>query len=256
VASRPSQHGGPRTIAYGPHNAQVADLWLPPGAGGALPVVALVHGGFWRAVFRRGLMTPLARAVTAAGFAAWNIEYRRVGFLGGGGGWPATPDDVDTALRHLATLPEVDPARVALCGHSAGGQLAFAALGSRLDELEVRGAVSLASVLDLDAGARLGLGGMAVQAFLGGEPDAVSERYERCSPARLLPLGVRQLVVHGDDDAVVPPSMSAGYVDRARRAGDDVTYLQLPATGHREVISPHGPAWEGIASFLGEVLAK
>lgn len=35
--------------AYGPHERHVGDWWLPD-AGGRLPTVVLVHGGFWRAV--------------------------------------------------------------------------------------------------------------------------------------------------------------------------------------------------------------
>jgi acetyl esterase/lipase len=76
---------GRTTIHYGAHHSQVGDLWLPADAAGDLPVVVLIHGGFWRAQFTKALMGRLARAVTARGWAAWNIEYRRVGVFGGGG---------------------------------------------------------------------------------------------------------------------------------------------------------------------------
>jgi acetyl esterase/lipase len=88
-------------------------------------VVVLIHGGFWRAEFSKALMSRLARAVTTRGWAAWNIEYRRVGLLGGGGGWPETLVDVGAAIDHVQQLPQLDPSRLVTCGHSAGGQLAL-----------------------------------------------------------------------------------------------------------------------------------
>src|SRR5262245_61264123 len=98
---------------------------MPDGATEPLPVVVLLHGGFWRGRYGKVLMRPLARAVVANGWAAWNVEYRRVGRLGGGGGWPDTLTDVAAAVDALAAQPGVDLDRVASCGHSAGGHLAL-----------------------------------------------------------------------------------------------------------------------------------
>ncbi len=109
-------------MRYGDAPSQVADLHLPAGAG-PHPVVVLVHGGFWRSSYDRTLMAPLAAELASNGYAAWNIEYRRVGE--DGGGWPGLFTDVAAAVDALATVPEVDPARVVSCGHSAGGHLAL-----------------------------------------------------------------------------------------------------------------------------------
>src|SRR3712207_9181422 len=88
---------------YGEHPEQVADLYFPDVADDALvPVVVLIHGGFWRERYRRDLMEPLARDLCRRGVAAWNIEYRR---LDCGGGWPETCDDVGAAIDALADLP-------------------------------------------------------------------------------------------------------------------------------------------------------
>ncbi|HYN92901.1 MAG TPA: alpha/beta hydrolase, partial [Pilimelia sp.] len=72
--------------AYGAHPDQFVELTLPPGAG-PVPVVVVLHGGFWRAAHGVELARPLAADLAAAGFAAVADEYRPDG---AGGGWPAT----------------------------------------------------------------------------------------------------------------------------------------------------------------------
>src|SRR6185503_6890806 len=87
--------------------------------------------------------------------------------------------------------------------------------------LRPSGAVAQAGVSNLVAGALAGLGGGACQALLGGEADAVPERYAIASPAALLPLGVPQLLVHGTRDDIVPAGQSRDYAAAARAAGDE-----------------------------------
>jgi acetyl esterase/lipase len=220
-----------------------------------IPVVVLIHGGFWRAVYTKVLMNGLARAVKAEGWAAWNIEYRRVGVLGGGGGWPRTAEDVAAAVDHLEGIAGVDLDRVVACGHSAGGQLAFWAAGGREHaKVSLSAVVSLAGVLDLESADRLGLGGDAVSRFLGGHWEDRPTTYQQASPASLLPLGIPQLLVHGTADEVIPPSMSDEYEVRARENGDPVTQLRLDGVDHRELIDSSGPALaatlEAIRKFL------
>ncbi len=47
-------------------------------------------------------MRPVAAALTEAGIATWNVEYRRLG--NAGGGWPGTFQDVAHAADFLRTL--------------------------------------------------------------------------------------------------------------------------------------------------------
>lgn len=226
-------------VAYGEHPDQVANLHLPAGDGGLWPAVVLVHGGFWRRRWDRTTTTPLARDLAARGYAAWNLEYRR-------DGWATTLDDVAAGVDALAGVDSVDAERIVLVGHSAGGQLALwaAARGG------VRAAVSLAGVLDLVAAAEVRLGDGACQAFLGGEPEDVPERYAAASPAARLPIGVPQLLVHGSADDVVPPNQSRDYARAARRAGDEAELVEIPGAGHFDVIEPRHAAWLGVAARL------
>ena len=88
----------PKTLVYGDHPSQFIDVYRPEGAG-PHPVVVLIHGGFWRLPWGRDLMRALAADLVARGFAAVNVEYRRLGEAGGG--WPGTCEDVASALRAL-----------------------------------------------------------------------------------------------------------------------------------------------------------
>ncbi len=89
-----------RTYRYGPDPSQVADLHTPE-AGSGWPVAVVIHGGFWRARYDRTLMEPLCADLAGRGWAAWNLEYRRIG-PGGSGGWPMTFADVGAGIDQLA----------------------------------------------------------------------------------------------------------------------------------------------------------
>ena len=96
----------PVRLSYGPQPAQFGELHLPERpAGRRIGVAVVLHGGFWRQAYGLELGRPLAADLAAAGVAAWNVEYRRVG---GGGGWPATFADV--AAAWTARRPDRAPA--------------------------------------------------------------------------------------------------------------------------------------------------
>jgi acetyl esterase/lipase len=230
------------------------DLTRPAGSGPA-PVAVLLHGGYWRAQYTKRLMAPMAAGLAARGWAAANVEYRRVGLGGGGGGWPATFEDVAAAVDHLADVDGLDLDRVVTVGHSAGGHLALWAAGRhRLPPgtpgagpvVAIQRAVSLAGVVDLVEADRLGLGAGAVPALLGGRAATVPGRYAVASPAALLPLGVAQVLVHGDADGVVPLGLSERYVSAAVAAGDDVRLVTLRGVDHMAVIQPRGAPWDAL----------
>jgi acetyl esterase/lipase len=245
------------SLRYGPHHAQVAEVWRPEGSRRDLPVLALLHGGFWRQIYTKRLLHRLAARVVAEGWLVYNIEYRRVGQFGRGG-WPETFTDVSDALNALATVDGIDQRRVVTCGHSAGGHLALWAGSARRTDLAQHGvppiracaAVSLAGVVDLVAAAHLGLGRGAVQDLMGGSPEEVPERYALGSPASLLPLGIPQVLIHGLGDATVPATLSADYVASARSRGDDAEYVPMAGAGHMEMIDPDGAAVGALLSRL------
>ena len=222
----------PEPHAYGPDASQFCELFRPAGEPAGVAIV--LHGGFWRARYDRTLMHPLCADLAARGWAAWNVEYRR---LGAGGGVPATLDDVVAAA---AALPLATQRRVAI-GHSAGGHLAvYLASRVRLD-----GVVSQAGVLDLALGAQLGLSNGVVDEFLGGAALADA------SPIERLPLRARTLLTHGGRDDIVPPVISERYAEAARAAGDDVALVLEPDEDHYGHLDPANPLWGAVTAWLG-----
>ncbi|NHZ78701.1 alpha/beta fold hydrolase [Massilia sp. CCM 8695] len=252
-----------RTFRYGTSESQVGDLYLP--ALDMRAVVCLLHGGFWRMPYGREEMAAIAADLASRGFAVWNIEYRRVGSPGGG--WPATLEDIAAAIDHLAALAAgaagLDLRRVAVVGHSAGGHLALCAAAPRA-QADARFAprkvfpsavAGLAAVVDLHATFTLNSGNNAVSALLGGSPSQHPIPYAQASPLGLVPLHVRQLILHGTEDEALPVEHSRAYVKAARDAGDSVDYVELPGMGHLEYLDPASEAHDALCKWLDIVLA-
>ena len=194
----------------------------------------MIHGGFWRAKFGRQIMDAVACALTDAGWATWNVEYRRVG---AGGGYPETIDDVISAR---AAAPAAS--RVVAIGHSAGGHLALCLAARGL----VDAAVSLGGVCDLHAAAAERLGDGAALDFMGSRPEDAPSAWDDADPSRRLPGSVPVTLVHGRGDDIVPISQSRAY--RAA-AGESCTLLELDC-GHFEVVDPRSRAWPEIVAAL------
>lgn len=193
-------------------------------------MVVLLHGGFWRARYRRDLMAPLADDLAARGLGAWNVEYRR---LDCGGGWPETVDDVRAAVDALRSLGR---APVAAVGHSAGGHLALL-LADRVPAVVAQAAVS-----DIEEGIRRRLGEGVVERFAAGAP------LDEISPIRRAPLPVPVLLVHGTADDTVPAELSRRFAAR----GGDVTLEVREGEGHFEHIDPRSGAWAAAAAWIEE----
>ena len=237
-------------VVYGPEPLQFGDLRLPAGAG-PHPVVMMIHGGYWQAIYNLTHAGHLCVDLAAHGIATWNVEYRRIGDPGGG--WPGAFDDVRLALTHLSVLRAqypLDLSRVVVMGHSAGGHLAL--LCAREAAVPVRAVVSLSGVVDLRATDRQGDDNGLITRMLGGRPEEVGEIWDEASPSTHLPLGFRYVLACGTQDIHWEPNEV--FAARAREAGDDVELLPLPGAGHFELVDPVAPEWALIRDKLHQLL--
>lgn len=246
------------TLRYGAHPDQVVDVLAPSGA--PRGAVVLLHGGYWRAQFTRGLMEPLAQDLQARGWWVANVEYRRLraeepGSTRGGerpGAWPTSLVDARAALgtvrEHLRRsgpgLPEVG------VGHSVGGQLAL------LTAHQVDAVVALAPVTDLVRTREERLGEDAVRGVIPEPPEERPDAYVEGSPLLQLPLGRPALLVHGDADTRVPLAHSVDYVRRAAGLGDDVELRVVPGLDHLGLIRPDAPHWQGVVDWTADVVGE
>ena len=262
-------------IYYGENENQFGELRLPVG-NGPHPVAIVIHGGFWREPYLEST-AKLAHSLTDAGFATWNIEYRRVGQADVA--WPGTLLDVAKAADHLSILAETHPLqleKVVTIGHSAGGHLALWLAGRHrlpadselacTDEpLPISGAVSLAGVNDLQLMYEVHnyrdqtLGQEAnnpVSELLLGSPEEQPARYKQASPIELLPLDVPQVLIHGSLDINVPIGISDHYHRTAENAGDFVKFVELPEAEHFKLIDTSDTAWETILEEMNLLIVS
>jgi acetyl esterase/lipase len=250
-------------VSYGPDQMQVVDLWLPSGKG-PHPTVLMVHGGCWQTeIADRRIMNWIADDLRRRGIAVWNIDYRGVDRQGGG--YPGTFQDAAAAadaLRTHAKTHNLDISRLVATGHSAGGHLALWLAGRhRLPEgsplrtaspIPIHSVVSLGGLPDLEEAARppgSGCGTEVIARISGG-------RFAETSVPRLAPLGVRQVLVNGLQDRIIPPAYAEGYARPMRAAGDKVKVRMVEATGHVELIAPESAAWKVAAEEIERALRR
>ncbi len=252
--------------------SQFGDLWLPAGAAGAkAPVVVFLHGGWWRAEFGLEYGSHFCAALKREGIACWSLEYRRVGQAGGG--WPGTFEDVAFGygfLRILAGMYSLDPVRVVVAGHSAGGHLAFWLAGRKhLPEsgplrppekmLPMRGVVGLAAVVDLRMTIDLAEGIFAtarhqVVDFMQATPAQAPERYRAGNPGELLPLNVPQVLLQGSVDGQIPPQLPERWTARGHRMGETVAFERIADADHFDVVDPESKAWPQVRDAIRRLL--
>lgn len=254
-------------IAYGAAPSQFVELFKPSGQG-PFPVLVLIHGGCWTVHFGGiGQMRNMATELARHGVAVWNVEYRRVDEEGGG--YPGMYDDIATAvdrLRTEAAAHNLDLARVAAMGHSAGGHLAQWAVSRhrlppaspvwRADPLTIPHVISLGGLADLrheEQWIKTSCERAMVQ--LTGRPSAARpDVFADTSPAELLPSGVRTVLITGALDDVSPVRVAHDYAQRARASGDTAEVIVLPNASHYDEVAAASPAWKLIYRQIRQAL--
>jgi acetyl esterase/lipase len=236
-------------IAYGQDPNQFGELRLPKGdqVKRPYPVVVLLHGGCWMAEYGLGYMGHAAADLASHGVATWNLEYRRVGNTGGG--ITGTSEDIQRGVAFLTTLAKkhsLDLQRIVVAGHSAGGHLALQ-LADTLQGKGWRGVIALAAITDLR---RTGTACDANVPMLMG-----AAKYDAHSPLALLPLGsVKQIIVQGEADKIIPTAMATSYVEAAQKQGDDARLVLLKDAGHFEIVDPQAAAWARVRAEILRLL--
>jgi dipeptidyl aminopeptidase/acylaminoacyl peptidase len=228
ILERPTPPGGQR-IAYGTHPQQFGELRIPDD-NGPFPLGIAIHGGFWRPTYGLEHMTHLCEALAEAGFATWNVEYRRI--TENDGDWKNTVADVLQGVRFARQLPvEIDWDHVILFGFSAGGQLALTAAAADLG-FRLKHAISLGGVSDMRLAREMKLGNSVVDEFLNG-----TDPHEAC-PRERIPMETPVLLIHGTADETVPIAVAESYLAKAEAAGMDCELIRIQDGDHFSAIEP------------------
>jgi acetyl esterase/lipase len=208
------------------------------------PAVLWLHGGGWE----RGDKTGNSGAIMLAdaGFVTASIFYR----LSGDSPFPADIQDCKCAIRYLranAKTYGIDPNRIGVAGASAGGHLAeLVATADNKAGLEgdggwqnvssrVQAVSAYYGVSDFTVGARefQHHTGKVVLKLFGGDEKERPELYQQASPIKHVskddpPL----LLVHGEQDDLVPFQQSVEMAKAYQRAGLKVEFIPVKNAGH------------------------
>ena len=247
-----------RNIAYvtDGHERQKLDLYVPD-TGENLPLVIWVHGGAWRGGNKKHYVP---KAYLNAGYAGASINYR----LSQHATFPAQIEDVKAAVRWLRANAEtyrIDPNRFAAWGSSAGGHL-VAMLGTTGDIDEFRAGENLhissqvQAVVDyygptdfLQMDAHRLPDGLVHDApdspesqLVGGPIQAHKDRVAKANPITYVSKDDPPfLIIHGDQDKLVPYHQSVLLKDALEKAGVSVKFYRVKGGGHGWFKDPKVP---------------
>ncbi len=235
----------------GGHARQRLDLYVPAKAGTTLPVIVWIHGGAWMGGSKDGGVVALP--LVGKGYAVASINYR----LSQHAVFPAQIEDCKAAihwLRSNAKKYNLDPERIGVWGASAGGHL-VALLGTTggAQDLEGKGGHADESsrvqavvdffgptdFLQMDAhavtGARLKHDSPASpeSRLIGGAIQENVEKVGRANPIKYVTKEAPPfLIVHGEQDPLVPCHQSELLYQALKQARCDVTFYKIAGAGH------------------------
>lgn len=237
-------------LAYGKAALQFGLLSLPvTKVSTKPPLVIFVHGGCWLNAYDIGHSKALSQALTEAGYAVWSLEYRRVGDEGGG--WPGSFNDVMQGIHYAQAQFEqygVDVNRIALMGHSAGGQLALLAgekLAGDKKAAQIQAVIGLAAITDMASYAKGSNSCQSATAqFIGASPEQALALYQQASPTAQK-AHPHTLLLQGSADQIVPTTQATA---------SGMPYRMVEKAGHFDWIHPQSAAYSQLILTLQELV--
>lgn len=246
-----------KDIAYGGHEQQRMDVYLPAGRSQTeTRAVVFIHGGGWMAGDKDDLPFTDESLQTLKqhfpGFALVNLNYRLVN--GEENRYPAAENDVKQAMDYLARqLASYQlSADTYLAGGSAGAHLAALHTLKHNDDGRIKGCIAVAGVYNLVSLYARGSedAKLFVAAFMGGTPVDQADRYKEASPINFVtPSSAKFLLLHGREDDLVPVSQVEELQRTLSANGVENTVFTYPG-GHGIPPEHLGAAVDHIAAFL------
>ena len=222
-----------RDLAYGSSAGEKLDLFLPAGRG-PHPLMIFIHGGYWRAMDKNVHAFP-ALGFVPAGIALATINYTLA---------PAA--DMDRIVREVrsavawcwteAAALGIDPERIHVSGHSAGGHLTAMTMATDWPAFDpalpagiVRSGCPISGLYDLEP-IRL--------TYLNPDVRLTEDQVARNSPVDLSPQGPQAMVIAaGGIESDEFHRQQAVLVDRWRDALPDIEEVEMPGRHHFDVVT-------------------
>ncbi|NRB04996.1 MAG: alpha/beta hydrolase [Rhodobacteraceae bacterium] len=225
--------GVKQDIAYGPVATQIFDLFPAQTSSddGPAPLHVYVHGGYWQALSQKeAAMVAPDVTQTGTAFVALNYTLAPDAHI---------RDMVDEVFMCLTWIADhagelgIDPNRITLSGHSAGGHLVAMTLTKYGAELQARGvtitdAILISGVFDLEP-----IRHTTVNAPLNLTPEDCAELSPRKSPPVAGPK-YHVVVAERDTDEFI--NQSRDYAEFLRVSDRDVRFEFVPGMHHFDVI--------------------
>lgn len=245
-------------VRYGPQSEQYS-LFKKPEGNGPFPLAVIVHGGCWnRFIASAPIMQPMADALTRAGWATLNLEYRVVNDSPYAA--PMSFQDIASAMDALpvmlANLP-VNLKRTVLIGHSAGGHLAlWAAARSSIPTTSVlfkskpnlpQAVIGLAAIPDLVTYQKSSCGSV-IPTLRGNLSDA------EVSPEAMSAAGVPIYLFAASGDDIVPPQYADAYQQHEASLGHTVSVSRVSGN-HFTLIQSSGEVFDAVLKQLNAIAA-
>ena len=243
----------PATVAYLQHDGQALplDIYRPatPQVGRAAPVFVYIHGGGWNAETLKQRQADY-RWFAERGYLVMSLEYTLSSSTRPT--WNVAEPELACALvwigQHAAQYGG-DPARLALWGESAGGNLvlnlSYRANAGKAQSAcpgalpHVAATVALYPVVDP---ARMYhnpdplvavFGRMMTRNYTGGTPEQFPDRYAAiASASHINAKAPPTLLIVPEADHLVAPEAAYDFAARARAAGVDTTLIRMPYAEH------------------------
>jgi arylformamidase len=219
-------------VAYGPTAAERLDIF--PATGRSAPVLVFIHGGYWRA------MDKVVHRFPALGFVPRGVALVTINYA------LAPSVRMDEIVRQArsamawvwrnATTFGGDPARVHVCGHSAGGHLSammlatdWPAFAPDLPPDLVKGGCPISGLYDLEP---------IRHTYLNADVRLDAAEVARNSPVRLAPRGaIWMAVTCGGLESAEFHRLQRELVAAWRRTGLAVTEVGSPRMHHFNVVT-------------------